>query len=76
MIIERKNGHLLNQCFHPLLRKLYVSRGITFNEQDSYFKEFHLHGEHVGMEYETLISLNMTFQLEIGITSVVRPIIP
>jgi len=32
-----------------------VSRDVTFNEQESYFKEFHLHGENIRKGDELLI---------------------
>ena len=35
------------KCFHPPSRRFYVSRDVTFNEQESYFKQPLLQGENV-----------------------------
>ena len=54
------------KCFHPPSRRFYVSRDVTFNEQESYFKQPHLQGENVIEEDEPLMLPNMTFGPEIG----------
>ncbi|KAK7406483.1 hypothetical protein VNO78_08110 [Psophocarpus tetragonolobus] len=51
--------------FQPLSKRFYVSRDVTFNEQESYFKQPHLQGETVREEDETLMFPNMMFGLEI-----------
>ncbi|WVZ24536.1 hypothetical protein V8G54_003080 [Vigna mungo] len=47
----------------------FVSRDVTFNEQESYFKQPHLQGENVREEDETLMFPNMMFEPEIGGTN-------
>ena len=61
------------KCFHPPSRRFYVSRDVTFNGQDSYFKQPHLQGENVIEEDEPLMLPNMTFGPEIGTTSTAVP---
>lgn len=60
------------KCFHPPSKRLYVSRDVTFNEQESYFTQPHIQGENV-REDEPLMLPDMTFGPEIGTRSVVVP---
>ena len=61
------------KCFHPPSKRFYVSRDVTFNEQESYFKQPHLQGENLTEEDETLMLPNMAFGPEIGTNSVAVP---
>nr|KYP41064.1 Retrovirus-related Pol polyprotein from transposon TNT 1-94 [Cajanus cajan] len=61
------------KCFHPISKRFYVSRDVTFNEQESYFKQPHLQGENVREEDETLMFPNMTFGPEIGTNGIAVP---
>ena len=61
------------KCFHPLSKKFYVSRDVTFNERESYFGQPHLQGENVREEDETLMLPNMTFGPEIGTNGIAVP---
>jgi len=53
------------KCFHPPSKRFFVSRDVTFNEQESYFQP-HLQGESVREEDESLMLPNIAFGLEIG----------
>ena len=61
------------KCFHPPSRRFYVSTDVTFNKQESYFKQPHLQGENVIEEDEPLMFPNMTFGHEIRTTSATVP---
>ena len=61
------------KCYQPLSKKFYVSRDVTFNEQESYFKQPHLQGENVREEDETLVLPNMTFGPESGTNGIAVP---
>jgi len=53
------------KCFHPPSKRFFVSRYVTFNEQESCFQP-HLQGESVREEDESLILPNLAFGPEIG----------
>ncbi|KAI5429937.1 hypothetical protein KIW84_034500 [Lathyrus oleraceus] len=52
------------KCYHPPSHKFFVSRDLTFHEQESYFVQTHLQGENVNKEYESLILPNLTLETE------------
>ncbi|CAJ2640143.1 unnamed protein product [Trifolium pratense] len=54
------------KCYHPPSNKFFVSRDVTFHEQESYFAQTHLHGENTSKEDESLIlpDLNLGPQVE------------
>ncbi|CAJ2647123.1 unnamed protein product [Trifolium pratense] len=54
------------KCYHPPSNKFFVSRDVTFHEQESYFAQTHLHGESTSEEDESLIlpDLNLGPEVE------------
>lgn len=52
------------QCYHPPSHKFFVSRDVTFHEQESYFVQTHLQGENVNKEDESLILLDLILGTE------------
>jgi len=48
-------------CYHPPSHKYFVSRDVTFHEQESYFVQTHLLGENISKEDEFLLPPDLTF---------------
>jgi len=43
-LCPNKKGH---KCYHPQIRKVYVSKDVTFHETESFFPSFQLQGESI-----------------------------
>ncbi|KAK2354846.1 putative mitochondrial protein [Trifolium repens] len=58
------------KCYHPPSHKFFVSRDVTFHEQESYFVQTHLQGENTSKEDESLVlpdlNLGPDVETEIG----------
>jgi hypothetical protein len=54
------------RCYHPPSHNYFVSRDVTFHEQESYFVQTHLQGENIiSKEDESLLLPDLTFKSEV-----------